>query len=204
MKRIYLVRHGESEWNIIKKIQGHKDTQLTPKGLNQAKLLGKRLKEDNIKIDRIYSSDLTRAYKTAQIIAENLNLDVTPMKEFREISFGIWEGMTNDEIIKNYKKEQILWRNEPEKLHVKGAETLEELQKRAMKGINKIIHQDVKNILVVSHSATLKTIILGMLGIDLNFFKNLTISNVSLSIIELRDYNNVLKLFNDTNHLKEN
>lgn len=200
MKKIYLVRHGESEWNTIKKIQGQNDIVLTAKGIKQAQLIGKRLKYE--KIDIIYSSDLIRAYKTAQIIGENLNLDVIPMEEFREINFGIWEGLSTEELMKNYEEEMILWMTAPEKFYVNKAETLKELQERAMNGINKIIHQDFENVLIVSHSATIKTIILGLLDISLSNFKNLTISNVGLSIIEIREYNKVLKLLNDTNHLK--
>ncbi|HSH35133.1 histidine phosphatase family protein [Schnuerera sp.] len=205
MKRIYLVRHGESEWNLLKKIQGQQDISLTANGIKQANLIGNRL--INEKIDKIYSSDLIRAYKTAEIIGNKLNLDVIQMVEFREIHFGIWEGISNEEIEEKHKDNQILWRKEPEKLEIEGAETLKELQKRALSGINKIIdneeNENIDNILIVSHSATLKAIILGLLGINLTNFKNLTINNVSLSIIEIREYNRVLKLFNDTCHIKE-
>ncbi|MCF6465123.1 histidine phosphatase family protein [Clostridium sp. Cult2] len=203
MKKIYLVRHGESEWNVSKKIQGQQDIPLTGTGIKQAHLIGNRL--INEKIDRIYSSDLSRAYITAKIIGSKLNMDVIPMKEFREINFGIWEGITNDKMSKEHKKELILWRKSPDKLHIKDAETLKELQLRAMNGINMIIdNEDVDNILIVSHSATLKIIILGLLDMDLTYFKNFTVNNVSLSIVEVREHNKVLILLNDTCHLKEN
>ncbi|MCF6463246.1 histidine phosphatase family protein [Clostridium sp. Cult1] len=203
MKKIFLVRHGESKWNVLKKIQGQQDIPLTNKGIEQANLIGNRL--INEKIEKIYSSDLSRAFTTAKIIGNKLNLDIIPMKEFREINFGVWEGITNEIMNTKYSNELILWRKEPDKLRIEGAETLKELQHRAMKGINKIINDDtINNFLIVSHSATLKTIILGLLDIDLVSFKNLTINNVSLSIIEIREYNRVLKLFNDTSHIEEN
>lgn len=202
MKKLYLVRHGESEWNILKKVQGQQDIPLTENGLQQAKLIANRLV--NEKIDKIYSSDLIRAYKTAQIIGNKLNLEVIPMKELREINFGKWEGLTGDIISSKYNKEHCLWLKEPEKLQIEGAETLKQLQDRAMEGINKIINDNnVDNILIVSHSATLKMIILGLLNMDISHYKNLSLGNVSLSIIENRKYNRVLSLFNDTNHLKE-
>lgn len=203
MKNIYLVRHGESEWNIAKKIQGQQNIFLTAKGVRQAYLIGNRL--NNEKIDKIYSSDLSRAYITAKIIGNKLNMDVIPMKEFREINFGIWEGLSHDKISKEHLDDFIQWRKEPEKLQVKGGETLGELQHRAMNGINMIFNNNkIDNILIVSHSATLKVIILGLLNMDLTYFKNLTINNVSLSIVEAREHNRVLKLFNDTCHVKEN
>lgn len=203
MNKIYLVRHGESQWNILKRIQGQRDIPLTHRGLNQAHLIGNRLVGE--KIDRIYSSDLKRAYTTAKIIGDKIGLEVIPMKEFREINFGIWEGLSDEEMVANFYDEMQIWRRNPEKLHIEGAETLEMLQIRAMKGVKKVIQEDDQdhNFLIVSHSATIKVIILGLLDIDLAHFKNLTIGNVGLSIIELREYNSVLKTINDTCHLKE-
>lgn len=202
MKKIYLARHGESEWNILSKVQGQKDVPLTDKGIVQANSLGNRLIHEEI--DKIYASDLIRAYETANIIGKINNVEVVPMKELREINFGIWEGLTNSEIKTRYQKEFNLWMRTPEKLHLTNAESLKELQLRAMRGINNIVRDNsIDNVLIVSHSATLKTIILGLLGIDISYFKNLSLNNVSLSMIEIKTYNNVLKLFNDTNHIKE-
>jgi len=202
MKKLYLVRHGESEWNKLKKVQGQKDILLTERGVEQAKLIGKRLKEEGI--EKIYTSDLKRAYDTASIIGEILKIEVIPLKELREINFGIWEGLTSDIINSEFSKEHELWLKKPEQLKIEGAESIIDLQLRAMKGVNKIINDNnINNILIVSHSATLKTIILGLLNMDISHFKNITLNNVSLSIIEFRQYNRVLSLLNDTNHLKE-
>ena len=74
MQKLYLVRHGQSEWNYQKKVQGQQDTILTEQGRIQAKKLGHRLKKENI--DAIYSSDLKRAYETANIIGKEINLEV--------------------------------------------------------------------------------------------------------------------------------
>ncbi len=201
MKKLFLVRHGESEWNKLKKVQGQKDIPLTEKGIEQAKLIGKRLINEGI--EKIYTSDLKRAYDTARIIGKMLNIEVIPSKELREINFGIWEGLTSDIIKSKFSKEHELWLKNPEMLKVEGAESILDLQLRAMNEINKIIRdENIDNVLIVSHSATLKTIILGLLNMDIGYFKNMTLNNVSLSIIEFRQYNRVLTLLNDTNHLK--
>ncbi len=201
MKKLFLVRHGESEWNKLKKVQGQKDIPLTEKGIEQAKLIGKRLINEGI--EKIYTSDLKRAYDTARIIGKMLNIEVIPSKELREINFGIWEGLTSDIIKSKFSKEHELWLKNPEMLKVEGAESILDLQLRAMNEINKIISdENIDNVLIVSHSATLKTIILGLLNMDIGYFKNITLNNVSLSIIEFRQYNRVLTLLNDTNHLK--
>lgn len=202
MTKFYLVRHGESEWNHQKRVQGQQNTLLTEKGRLQAKKTASRLLNENI--DAIYSSDLKRASETAGIIGNVLDLNVTPLKCLREIFFGPWEGQNFELLDKKYEEEHKLWLMEPHKFNIEGAETLYQLQKRAMSGINKILDKDIgKDILIVSHGATLKTIVLGLLDMELKYFNKLTLGNASISIIEFRDYNKVLKLFNDTSHLRE-
>ncbi|HEY8361392.1 MAG TPA: histidine phosphatase family protein [Tissierellaceae bacterium] len=202
MTKIYLIRHGQSEWNLLYKIQGQKDAPLTDLGKEQARKLGERLVGE--KIDIIYSSDLSRALETARIISSIVNKPVVATNEFREINFGPWEGLTLKEIRNKFKEEYSIWMSSPEKFRLEGAETLEALKRRVMSYVNKIIKENKdKNIAIVSHNATLKVIILSLLNIGLSYYKNFSLNNVSLSIIECRDYNNVLTLFNDTSHLKE-
>lgn len=202
MTKIYLIRHGQSEWNLLYKIQGQKDAPLTDLGKEQARKLGERLVGE--KIDIIYSSDLSRALETARIISSIVNKPVVATNELREINFGPWEGLTLKEIRNKFKEEYSIWMSSPEKFRLEGAETLEALKRRVMSYVNKIIKENKdKNIAIVSHNATLKVIILSLLNIGLLYYKNFSLNNVSLSIIECRDYNNVLTLFNDTSHLKE-
>jgi len=201
MKKIFFIRHGESEWNILHKIQGQKNVPLTDNGREQAKQLGNRLINENI--DIIYTSDLSRALETANTISKFIRRPAIKSKEIREINFGPWEGMTLEEIKKGYKQEYCKWLKEPHKLKLDDGETLEMLEKRAMGFVNDILNNNnSKNIAIVSHSATLKVIILNLLGIGNSYYKNITLKNVSVSIIERRDYNNVLTLLNDTSHLK--
>src|SRR3989344_2130504 len=86
----YIVRHGESEWNVKGLLQGHSDSALTKKGINQAKLVGKALK--NVYFNAIFSSDTLRASKTAEIIAMERNLAINTTELLRERNFGRWEG----------------------------------------------------------------------------------------------------------------
>lgn len=201
MGRLYLVRHGESEWNILNKVQGQSNVNLTKKGIEQAKKIGERLVDD--KIDLIFSSDLRRAFDTAKIIGDLLDLEVNSLKELREISFGVWEGLTIKEIMDKYVNEHIVWMTEPHKLSLPKAERLIDLQERLLRVVNYHVKENNnKNILIVSHGASIKALILGILGIDLSIYNKLSISNASLSIIEYRDYSPVLRVLNDTNHLK--
>lgn len=202
LQRLFFIRHGQSEWNKLNMIQGQKNTILTEFGKKQAQSIGNRLLNEDI--DIIYTSDLERAYATAKIISNVINKPLISSEFIREINFGPWEGITIKEIKEKYKDEYSIWLKEPDKLNINGIETLQTVQDRAMKYIDYIINENKgKNIAIVSHGALLKVLILGLLGIELSHYKNISLNNVSLSIIEFRDYNRVLTLFNDISHLKE-
>ena len=87
----YIVRHGQTNWNILGKTQGHGNSDLTEKGENQALELAKAIKE--YPIDFIYSSDLGRAVQTAEIIGNTIGVDVEETPALREMGFGDWEGL---------------------------------------------------------------------------------------------------------------
>lgn len=103
----YLFRHGETDWNLEKRIQGSTDTELNAKGVEQAKELIPLLKTFNL--EAIFSSDLKRALKTGEIIANALNIPIFKDDRLREANFGEAEGKTVDEIIALYGNE--LWEN---------------------------------------------------------------------------------------------
>ena len=92
----YLVRHGETDWNLNERIQGQTDTPLNATGRRQADLLGRRL--DDVHFDAMYSSDLARTYETAQLVAKGRDLAIVADPDLREFSFGEWEGLTDAEI----------------------------------------------------------------------------------------------------------
>lgn len=201
LTKLFLIRHGQSEWNKLNLIQGQKNVSLTELGKKQAKSLGNRLINEDIHI--IYTSDLLRAYSTAQIISDIIEKPMASKEDIREIKFGSWEGLSTQEIQEKYNKEYSTWLKEPHNLNIDGIETLQLLQTRAMNCIRNIIDSNQgKNIAIVSHGATLKTIILGLLDMDISHFKNISLNNVSLTTIECRTYNKVLTLLNDISHLK--
>lgn len=202
MTKLFLIRHGQSEWNKLNMIQGQKNTLLTDLGMKQAQCLGNRLINEDI--DIIYTSDLSRAYNTAKIISDIVHKPLIASEFLREINFGSWQGLSIYEIQNKYKNEYIMWLKEPHKMSLEGAETLQILQDRVMEYVNIILDENKgKNIAIVSHGATLKTLILGLLDIELSHYKNLALKNVSLSIVEFKEYNRVLTSLNDISHLKE-
>src|SRR3954471_7990952 len=100
MTTILLARHGETDWNLQRRVQGHSDTPLNETGRAQALALAETL--DGAELDAIYASDLERAYDTAQFVAQRKGLPVTPLPELRERNFGTWEGLTDSEILERF------------------------------------------------------------------------------------------------------
>lgn len=177
------MRHGETMWNRQGKYQGQSDVPLTDEGREQARILSERLKDE--KIDVIYASDLDRAIETAAIIAKYHDLNVLPAPLMRELNFGIWEGMTYDEIIQKWPQEYNEWQRDPHNKKPPEGETLAELCKRVSKFLKETAreHPDSR-ILVVSHAGPIRAILSVLLNLRQDFFWKFKISNTSITIIE--------------------
>ncbi|MFY9177678.1 MAG: histidine phosphatase family protein [Caldicoprobacterales bacterium] len=200
---LYLTRHGETQWNRLGKTQGIKDTNLTDFGRSQALKLGKYLKK-NKNINNIYCSDLLRAKETAEIIGNKISIKPISSPLLREVSFGCWEGLSIHEIEKKFPGQLAKWRNEltfaPE-----GGESLLSVHDRIVSFLNmiKVKHQNNNdNILIVSHAATTKIIILCLTGIPLNLLTHFKISQASLSLLNIQKDRNSIVYLNDTCHLE--
>ena len=200
MSKIYLVRHGETDWNREDRCQGCIDTDLNNEGLRQAELVAQRLA--NEEIHAIYCSNLKRAYRTAQIIAKKCGLNVTKSEALNEISFGDWEGLTFEEIRKRHDYDYNVWRLSPHTALFPGEGSLANVYDRVMKYVDEIILQNAgKNILIVSHGGVIKLIILGLLGIGLEAYNKFYIANTSVSIVHVDKDKRYLRTLNDTCHV---
>jgi probable phosphoglycerate mutase len=102
---IYLIRHGETEWNLAGRWQGHADVPLNELGARQAQLVGRRLAREGARFDAIYSSDLARAFQTAWEIGAAVKVPVQLLPPLREIDLGAWSGRTYDEIKQLFPEE---------------------------------------------------------------------------------------------------
>ncbi len=202
MKRLYLLRHGETEWNTKRITQGTTDIELTARGIEQAQNVANRLVSE--KIDYIYASNLSRAYETARIIGKTIGVDVETASGIREMHFGGWQGLSVEDLKNQYPKEHIIWRSEPHKWSLEGAETLLQVQERTLTTVNNLRkkHPD-KNVLLVSHGAAIKALLLGILDIDLSNYHKLMSSNTGLSIVDYNREYPIISLLNDTCHLRE-
>ena len=145
---IYIIRHGQTDWNIEKRTQGHTDIALNTNGIKQAELIAEKIAD--LKIDNIISSDLKRAYMTAQIINKNLNKTIEKDKRIREFCFGTLEGITRDKIT------QETWDDFNKNPKQYNAETKEEIFNRIKSFIDDINLN--KNTLVVTHGGAIRMI----------------------------------------------
>lgn len=98
MTTFYLIRHGETDWNVEGIWQGHTDIPLNDVGREQARRLAARLSGDGVRFDALYSSDLSRAWETAQVVGAAVNLTPRPLRALREIDLGVWSGKTREQI----------------------------------------------------------------------------------------------------------
>lgn len=205
MTRLYLVRHGETEWNKASRVQGRTDTELSNVGIMQARKLAKRLACENI--DYIYSSSLKRALRTAEIVREYKNCSIVESDKYHEICLGPWEGMCINEIKEKYGEHFRVYREDPANFKLPGAETFQQLADRTYNAIMEIVscHKG-GNILVVSHGTAIKAAIIRILGIDITNYTKFRIDNASISIIGFPEDNPdkpVVFNLNDTGHLEE-
>lgn len=201
MTSIYLIRHGETEWNKISKVQGQIDIELSENGVRQAKLLAKRLSME--KIDAIYASNLKRARQTAAIIAEYHKHEILEREDIREISLGPWEGLTVDEIRIKYSEHYRVYREDPFNFNMPGAETFTKLADRTYNAIVSIVKENTdKTIIVVSHGNAIKAAIMRILDIDIKHYTKFRISNASISVVNFYESGAAINSLNNTEHLR--
>lgn len=197
----YIVRHGQTNWNILGKTQGHGNSDLTAQGIDQATELSESI--INYPIDFVYSSDLGRAVQTAEILASKLNLEVNKTEALREMGFGEWEGLLIDEIKTTYADVYSTWRNEPHLVQIPGGETLHLIKDRVDNFIKDINEKyDNKHILLVTHSVTVRVMLLAFLNSGMENIYRIKQDNTALNIVEYRDYGPVIIKMNDTSHIK--
>jgi broad specificity phosphatase PhoE len=198
---IYLVRHGQTAWNKGEIFRGRTDIPLNETGLEEAELAGEYLKEK--KIDAIYSSPLSRAMQTAQRIGQFHHLEVEPLNEMIDMSFGKWEGKSLKEVQEKDEERYTLWREEPHRVKLPGGESLDEVRIRTMAALEELIRNHPgKTLVLVSHRVINKVLICGILGIDNSHFWQIGQDTTAINLIQFKNGRYVLSLLNETCHLK--
>jgi len=201
MTSVYLIRHGQTAWNKEEIFRGRTDVPLNEIGLREAELAGEYLKDKEIHV--IYSSPLSRAWETAQKIAQFHNLEVQPLNGIIDMSFGRWEGHPHQEIQKNDREIYRQWREEPHKVRLPGGEGLEDVRVRSMAALEEVIRlHPGKTLVLVSHRVVTKVLICGILGIDNSHFWQIGQDTTAINLIQYKNGKYILSLMNETCHLK--
>lgn len=189
--QLHLVRHGQTEWNTQRRIQGQLETELDATGRDQAKARGESFVD--MHLHAVYSSSSIRTRQTTELILGNRTDSVVFRDELKEINLGVWQGHFWSEIESTYPDMVHALKYAKPDFNVEGAESNHDLQRRGVKAIERVLdeHQDApsdSNILVVSHGALLKTIIAHYTGVPLTELPNYpSLPNCCHSILQYKD-----------------
>ena len=202
MAKIILVRHGDTRLNSAQRFWGQTDVELSQEGLNQAERLRDFL--TTVEIDAVYTSNLSRAADTAEIITSKHQVKITTCKELAEINFGDLEGLTFEEISRQHPEMAELLSTWSIRPRFPGGESVDELNKRVSKFLLRLRkHADEEVILIVSHAGVLRLMVCNLLGLGLQHWRQIRIDLASLSVVETYTQGAILSSLNNTSHLKQ-
>jgi alpha-ribazole phosphatase len=201
MLKLYLVRHGESAWNVKHFYTGQTDVPLSVIGEAQAERLAERLGQ--VAFEACYASPLKRARETASPLLLLQNAPLRPDERLAEIHHGAWEGHPSATVQEQYAEAYLAWRTQPQRAQMPQGESLGDVAERVTAFLDDLFaqHRD-GDVLVVSHDAVLRVFLVQVLGMGLEFFWRWRFDNASVSIVEhVPDGHFRLALLNDTHHL---
>lgn len=203
MTKIFLTRHGQTEWNKKGISQGHKNSDLTDLGVNQAKWLGAKLEDE--KIDLIVTSSLGRAKDTALHIRGKRDIEIIESDNLKEMHMGEWEGRSHVEIEELWPENVHDFRNQPHKYTpMEPAESIQNLIHRTSTELRDIAkkHKN-KNILIVTHGIALHALFAHIEDKPLEKFWEDDMKSTCLNVIEIKDDDIKVLVKGDISHYKD-
>ena len=205
---VYLIRHGQTDWNRDGICMGQADIPLNDLGQEQARRTGERLRA--LPISAIYASDLGRTVETARPLAEALQLSITSDASFRELDYGNWEGLHQEELPQHYPEEfQEDPRLNPLSFHPDGGESVAQLYERVTSAFERIVdaHPD-ETVVIVAHGGVIRCLANDVLGNGAHAMKQtffslgFAVSNGGVTLVRVEpDPSARLVFLNDTCHL---
>lgn len=199
MKKLFLIRHGITEQNEQRRYCGVTDVCLSSHGLRQVKLLDRSLSQE--KITSIYTSPLNRCMETAGTIAESHSIKARSLQDLSEIDFGQWEGLTFDEIQTQYPEQIRRWFESPDTFVFPDGESVKGFRNRVLNSLNGILEED-GNMVIVGHGGSLRFIICHLCDLGMNCLHSFELEPASVTVLEHHDESTVIRVLNDTCHLK--
>ncbi|HEY3598357.1 MAG TPA: histidine phosphatase family protein [Paraburkholderia sp.] len=203
--QILFVRHGETDWNRIKRIQGHIDIPLAVTGIEQAQRLAERFAreaKEGARVDAIYSSDLQRARQTAQPLADALGLPVALSQGLRERSYGAFQGHDSDEIAARFPDEYAQWQTRDPGFAPPEGESQRAFYHRVLHALEPIVaaHPDGR-IVCVAHGGVLDCVYRFAHGLSLDAPRNYALLNTSINVVDYDGGNATVVSWADVQHL---
>lgn len=199
--KVYVVRHGQTAWNLEEVFRGRMDIPLDETGKKEVHLAGEAIKDETL--HAIYSSPLSRSMETAENIAKFQNVEVTPLDAIIDISYGEWEGVGLVEVQKKYPDLYALWLKAPHKVTFPNGESLEAVRVRTMGAIEDLLEKHTnENIALVAHRVPNKVICCSLIGIDMSNFWRIQQDTASTNLFKYKDGQWTISYLNDTSYLK--
>ncbi len=203
---VLIIRHGQTEWNVAKRLQGHSDIPLNEKGIGQALALAETLRDE--KLEAVFSSDLQRARKTAEEIARWHNLPVQVDPAFRERSYGAFEGLSRDEIKTRYPQSHAAWyAADPDHVFPPGERTAESIRafhNRAIAAIHRIAQPHAgKRIVLIAHFGIIESAYRVAHDMPLEVRTRVPVLNTSINRFLVREKQISLLEWGDDGHLEQ-
>lgn len=202
MVKIYMTRHGQTEWNRERRLQGRLDSNLTTIGRENAKLLGEHLSK--VPFDAIYASPSGRTMMTASLIKGNRPIRIFTDEDLQEIYMGSWEGQQQSDVEKQYADEfHAFWRA-PHLYHPTERESFQQVQDRAVKMLKRVMTNHKNgNVLLVTHTVVIKTLLAYLKQIPMeNLWDAPYIHDTCLSVIDIVNGQINILLEADMSHLQ--
>jgi phosphoserine phosphatase len=200
--RIYLARHGETQWNRETIFRGSKDIELNENGVQQAEALAGATRD--VQFSAVYSSPLSRARKTARISADLHKLDPIIDQKLSDICYGEWEGMTLKQVESKYGELYRQWENQPQTVTFPRGDSLAVVQQNVASFLEEMLEKhDSETILVVAHRAVNKVMLCHLLGLDGSWFFRIWQDTACYNIFDYANNSSVLRLLNDTCHMRD-
>lgn len=205
MTDIYLVRHGETEWNTLGRYQGHLNSPLTELGQRQAQAAGRYLRRHRLEV--FYSSDLGRAEETATLLRRAAGADASPLHldpRLRERHMGVIQGHTRDDAAEHLTEAMAAYHHPNPDVRIEDGETLRELYDRAVEVLHEIAarHQG-QRVGVVTHGGWLVTVFRHLVGLELSAPRRVDAFNASIHHVVARDGALRLRTWGMVDHLSE-
>lgn len=196
---VTVVRHGETEWNVSRQLQGRKNSNLTENGIKQAELTAEALKDKSF--DFLYTSNLRRALETTEIINKYHRIEIHVDESLAERNFGVMEGLTNEEIIEKYPEVYNRYIQREEAFLIPEGESLVSFYERVKNGLNAIAQLHAgKEILIVTHGGILDCMMRMVFNYPLSAPRSFYIYNASINKFSVNEGVWFLKVWGDISH----